>query len=676
MKKLLSWLTIFFTILSIAQKSKKDSILQLIQKNPSTEETVRNLNLLSTKYYKRQPDSSIILAQRSLRLAEELRYKDGIYSAKANIILARFRQGDFEDADVRLKELLQTGELDNYAQKSILFALGEVYFKKQILDSTLKYSLATLKASERSNDPPERLLVYHNNLSIDYAQKGYLDRAIFHNLSAIKLDGLLPEDLNRKTQLYINAGNMYRLVGGYKNALKYRQLAYETAKRLGVDRMIALAAVKLSESLLDVNKPQESKEKLDIASTYISGFSGQGEIIENFVYVTRAYYYKTIGDYDKAIDYYKKGMEVAEKAANKQDVLFISNNLAELQIELGLYNEAEKNLERALQIQTGVGDLISEKETYLLKARVDSIQGDIHSYVQSNWKYNQLKDSIASENTAKAIAQLEIEYETNLKDREIELLNLENENKETDQRRMRIIQISLATIVILLLILAFIMYKSNTSQKKSMVTIRRQNKENKLLVQETHHRVKNNLQIILSLLNVQASNLNSHPKLDMALAESRNRIKSLALIHEELYQHKTMSSVNSKFYFSRLIKNIMDSMVDSSGKINVVHNIEDAEIKMSIAVPMGLIINELLTNAVKYAFEGKESGTVNVTYSTNDGYHELIVGDDGVGFKDCSKKNYSFGLNLVEGLTKQYGGSFVIHPDKGETSFTVVLKEA
>lgn len=215
-----------------------------------------------------------------------------------------------------------------------------------------------------------------------------------------------------------------------------------------------------------------------------------------------------------------------------------------------------------------------------------------------------------------------------------------------------------------------------TKQKKAHYEIEKALEEKNILLKEIHHRVKNNLQIVSSLLNLQEDQLKEDSESLNVLRESKNRITSMAMIHEMLYQTGDMSAVNISKYINRLITNLFHSYHHED---NVVPAVDAGIIHLNIetAIPIGLIINELISNSLKYAFPGEMTGHITVKLISNSPNYELSIGDDGIGFpKDLDYKNIksSLGLKLVNALVKQLEGTIALDDTEG-TRFIIKFKE-
>ena len=194
-------------------------------------------------------------------------------------------------------------------------------------------------------------------------------------------------------------------------------------------------------------------------------------------------------------------------------------------------------------------------------------------------------------------------------------------------------------------------------------------KEKEVLLNEVHHRVKNNLAIISSLLQMQART-SPNNKLKGALAESEGRIQAMAMIHELLYQHEDFSQLNFGEYIEKLLQQVKGKQtIDKVIRTEV--NADPVFLDISTAVPCALIINELLTNAYKHAFQGLKQGNISISLKQNGKTLTLEVYDDGIGLPPNSGDE-TLGMSLIHGLAKQVGGRVRIRSEHG-TTFTITF---
>jgi PAS domain S-box-containing protein len=199
-------------------------------------------------------------------------------------------------------------------------------------------------------------------------------------------------------------------------------------------------------------------------------------------------------------------------------------------------------------------------------------------------------------------------------------------------------------------------------------------KEKEVLLQEIHHRVKNNMQIISSLLSLQANHTGSDEASEV-LKESRGRVKSMAMIHEKLYHSHNLSRLNIEEYINNLVRDILSSYSSTSSSITSTVDVENIYLNIDTALPMGLIVNELVSNSIKHAFPDG-TGNINVSLVRDKEQYILDISDNGVGLpKDIDPFNSnSLGLKLVNSLSIQLEGDLMVERE-GKTSFKLMFSE-
>lgn len=216
-----------------------------------------------------------------------------------------------------------------------------------------------------------------------------------------------------------------------------------------------------------------------------------------------------------------------------------------------------------------------------------------------------------------------------------------------------------------------------TEQKKMEEQLKTSLKEKEVLLKEIHHRVKNNLQIISSLLSLQSGYIEDDKALQV-FKNCRERVRTMGLVHEELYRSRSLSSIDFKEYINRLISHLLDSYSLNPGQVQLKMEIEEAFFDIGTTIPLGLILNELITNSLKHAFPDNKEGELYIYLgkSKDDKFDQtLVVGDTGVGLsKEIDfRKNNSFGMLLVNTLVKQLRGVISCETETG-TRFTVKFK--
>jgi two-component sensor histidine kinase len=294
--------------------------------------------------------------------------------------------------------------------------------------------------------------------------------------------------------------------------------------------------------------------------------------------------------------------------------------------------------------------------------------GNYKSALAFKQKAYNLRDSIASMESDAKMSEMLTKYETEKKEETI----ASQESIILQQSLIQNLVIGLAVLLFGLLILGYISFQSRAKKNRLLAS---KNAENELLLKEIHHRVKNNLEVVSGLLALQSSQIDDQSTKD-AMQESQNRVNSIGIVHQKLYQGTNLGAVEMKDYVLNLSESILDSF-GATGKVDLELAMEQLDLDIDTAVPLGLIINELITNAVKYAFPNKEHGKLTIKLERQkDNVLHLVVSDNGVG-KSGITYGTGFGGQLISLLTNQLNGTMTEENENGTTViFDFKLKKA
>jgi len=225
-------------------------------------------------------------------------------------------------------------------------------------------------------------------------------------------------------------------------------------------------------------------------------------------------------------------------------------------------------------------------------------------------------------------------------------------------------------LISLLSFFLFRLFKRVTSQKE---VITKALSEKDLLLREIHHRVKNNLQLVSSLLTLQGRGIDDETA-RQAINEGKSRVRSMALIHQDLYNKDNLTGIGVKVYLEKLTQELFDTYRIDKNRISLSMDVQDIELDVDVLVPLGLIINELITNSLKYAWKGDQTGKLSVSLVKSQGNHELIISDDGIGYDLSQVRDNSFGGTLITALTEQLEGTMKISSDGG-TEVSIIIPD-
>lgn len=333
----------------------------------------------------------------------------------------------------------------------------------------------------------------------------------------------------------------------------------------------------------------------------------------------------------------------------------------------GQYQKARECFEKHFTVPSyGQRTLVNNLGTYRSLIATDSALGDNAAAVEHYKKYAALLDSNFKVTKIRQAEELQVLYET--QEKEIQIAALHEQAKQTTLVK----NLTLAGIGAVIIIAA-LLYRQNRLRRNTNNIITGQNAQlqnlvadKEWLLKEIHHRVKNNLQIIMSLLNSQSVYVDDNAAL-MAINDSQRRVQAISLIHQKLYQSENTSSIEMPQYIDELISYLKDS-VDTGNRIVFEQDIESIQLDVAKAIPLGLIINEGIVNAIKYAFPDEQKGLVRISLK-QDGpdYLLLDIIDNGVGLPSDVQlsKQDSLGFSLMQGLTRQLDGIFTIQSDRG-----------
>ncbi|MCK4732507.1 MAG: PAS domain-containing protein, partial [Methanophagales archaeon] len=310
--------------------------------------------------------------------------------------------------------------------------------------------------------------------------------------------------------------------------------------------------------------------------------------------------------------------------------------------------ESSPDFQVALDKDGRIMDVNETFEKIISKSREDIIGVSIYEY-------------LPEEETEKAIAEIfekgkvrNIELTADIPGKEALLCNFSGTVFTTPEEELGI----------------YVTGRDITEQRRAEDQLKASLKEKEVLLQEIHHRVKNSLQVVSSLLNMQARAAKDKDVKDI-LSESRNRINTMALIHSQLYESENLSEINMKGFMDKLLVQLLQIHSVPDRKITPVFHALDCSLPISIAVPVGLIANEFLTNAFKHAFVNRKEGRIEVCLSASEkGAVNLTVSDDGIGLPEGFDINASktLGLHVVKVLVEdQLGGNLAVIRDKGTT---------
>ena len=371
------------------------------------------------------------------------------------------------------------------------------------------------------------------------------------------------------------------------------------------------------------------------------------------------------GDYPTAIKYLSIDIEQSED--DKLNKIFKMIHLTNAYI-------ANRDILNAKKYVRQIDQLIKDKEDKRMTIRASEMKSNYFTLTKQldsalfyTKQYNTLKEAqneIIRKNQAILLLS-NLEAEDRRKD--IVIINTKLEKERADKKVQQILLWASVIVIIMAAISLIILMLSNLQKSKSKELIEKKNNENELLLKELHHRVKNNLQVIYSLINLQKRRIDS-PELHQSLSMVQNRIKTMSLVHQNLHENENFKEVNLEAYVKTIADYLKLLYLNEDKEISIQLSVDESiELIMDRAITIGLLINEIMSNSMKYAFKGRKKGNISIDVQKIHNGFQMKISDDGIGFSMDQVNSKSLGMYLIENLVKQIQGKYELEQNEGTT---------
>lgn len=545
---------------------------------------------------------------------------------------------------------------------------GYLFYDKNMLNEAVQSFRKAQKLYVRIDDKKNQAECL-NNSAVILNTMGNNVEAIKSYHKAISIYESLNDSVG-KGYAYNNVSRIYRQQGDYEQAMKYISEALEISRATKDKNLESLALnskAGLEKVAGDTAQALKTYQRALSIRKEVQDSIGVASVLNNIGSI-----FKGARDYDKALDYFEQSRKIALAVGYQAGIGHTNNNIGEVYFELGNYPLAEDNGLKALNISEQY-DLLSLKlQSAELLMSVYKAKGEWKKAFDMQDLVLKAKDRIVNQET-KQIAQreamrYEFEKERALdKKEEEQYMRLQKEKDEREQ----IFYIALGLVVLLLIFMLFFVIQRLKSAREQNKLILKQSNERKLLLQEVHHRVKNNFQIVSSLLRLQSYSIEDD-SLRNSFDEAVSRINSMAIVHDIIYRQEKFSEIDAKDYLEKLIKTLQKT--SGNPDIDITIKTDQPKLKIETLIHLGIALNELVINSFKYAFNDmEEQPRIHITLNeAGTKKFELIYQDNGIGLnKELSKS--SFGMELIETLIEHLDGEVEIQNlDKWRT--TIILR--
>ena len=524
--------------------------------------------------------------------------------------------------------------------KSIPLQEQLIGYENDLTKSQLQKTYGKLeKAYLQTNDLESALAIRKKRLAKGFIVSSFDLYQDFELHELALKEFLLYEKDNSKQ--HANQYKYYRILG-----VLYLELENIDSARLYFKKGLALAQRNVSN--LNATKPNAIHL---YAQSSFQGFLGRCFMAE--------------GNFNKAIQLLE--LDISNSENDENNKIFKMIHLANCYIKINANSSAKKYIKE-------IEKLTKDKEDKRMFIRLSALKAKYfqlsNQYDSAYYYANQyiIQKDIQTESIRKFQAILllsNIEIDARKKDLIITKVNLD---KEKSEKKAQFAFLWATIIVAVMASVSLVILFINSVQKtRSRLLIEKKNEENEVLLKELHHRVKNNLQVIYSLINLQKRRLET-PELNQSLSMVQNRIKTMSLVHQNLHENESFKEVNLASYIKTITEYLLSLYLNEEKEISIQLNIDPSiEMPMDRSITIGLLMNEIISNSLKYAFKGRSAGIISIDIQRIQDGFQMKLSDDGLGFIPEEVQTKSLGMYLIKNLVKQIQGRYDIENFKGTT---------
>ncbi|PQA59390.1 hypothetical protein C5O19_06975 [Siphonobacter curvatus] len=518
-----------------------------------------------------------------------------------------------------------------------------------------------------------------------------LSRAYF-SFGMLEMDKSNPANAILYYQKALDISNRIKHVKKQTIMLDYIGFAYVSLKEYVTAENYFNKGLKLAEQIKDKEMIGQFNMELATVEDMRKNFSKalqynqkaleycEDEIKKSTILLNRAIIYKNAGQYEESEKTYQECLRLADKL--KMDYLrgYVYLNYPNTLIKLNRIDEAERYAQKALVWSKDKPEKYRfYVEIYDILTRIAEQRNEYKQALNFHKEWVIARDSVTNFDKRQELVDAETRFRTEEKELEIKRLDEENELKSRQFWWL----LGGMSILILLLIVAVVQYriirkgnqqleKTNRALSERNTIVSEQSEQLKNLMKELHHRVKNNLAIVSSLLRLQSTRLEDEGAV-RAVREGQQRVEAMSLIHQRLYESDNVTKVNMKEYIHDLVQGLFYAYGFKEENFDLEVDIVSVELDVEVAVPLGLIMNEIITNAFKHAFDQISKPSLSIILNETDQLHlEIKDNGPGIDMNAWKKPTGSFGKRLILLLSEQIGAILNVRNENG-TRFDLIM---
>ena len=518
----------------------------------------------------------------------------------------------------------------------------------------------------------KQLLLYYanaiNNFGIIQSEIGDLPKALEYYFISLGIREYVNDELGA-SEAYNNIGAVYSTLDNSKKSLENYEKSKVIAERINDNNLMAVVLSNIGilyKRTGKTDKALQCYERSLVIKKELNDITGYGITLGLIGEI-----YEDNGELKEALSFYTKSLAIFKDEKEIEGIATSLNRIASIYFKQNSINKAKEISLEAISLAKESGDEELIMNSSLLLSSIYEREKLWEKAFEIQKLHLKMRDRVKSIEVQRETAETQIKYDLSSQQQKIDFLSFKNKTQEVrlEENKISIILISIALVIVIILVLGY----RRSNKKKQLINelLERENETKKTILQEIHHRIKNNLQVVNSLLRMQASKTKDKD-IKAAFKETQSRVVSMAKLHEKMYESGDFKNLNSKEYISHLVKDIVENYTVET-EVILKFDIEEVIFDSKIMMPLSLIINEVITNSLKYAFNNQENPTITVKLKQfNASKNELYITDNGIGY-ETKKENKGLGTKLIESLTKQISGTIRINTNGG-TSVTIAFK--
>ncbi|AYL97591.1 tetratricopeptide repeat-containing sensor histidine kinase [Mucilaginibacter celer] len=517
-------------------------------------------------------------------------------------------------------------------------------------------------------------------------RKGDQSKELLYRLKVLDMLYATHSDAPDKYWTYISLAQLYNILGQFDKALFWVKKTVSSGEST-VSSTVYCSAIQFGVNSL------VSQNKLNETWVFLKKYAGRARKSPDagiFLNLAYGHYYEARKRFDIAENYYKKSLIAYDQfdKLHERKYLYAQEMYAvgHFYVTIGSFEKASRYLHAIEAYRSEIIPPVQQGKIQFELFKIDSASGHFITAIRHFELHKRITDSLFTASKVRQLNELQVKYEANQKEQQIRSLNSQALAQQAKLDKANIQRNStMAGIMVVIVISLILYYNYRIKQKNNKIIIRKNETisqkneqlqhlliEKDWLLKEVHHRVKNNLHTIICLMESQAAYLENDALKAMEIIQQR--IYTISLIHQKLYQSEDIKTIDMQSYIAEFVAYLADVWV-SNRHIKFCLDIAPMRLSTVQAIPIALIINEAVTNSIKYAFPKTVSGEIMISMKQNGKQVSLFVADNGIGINisPSDKKTSSLGMILMKGLSEDINAQLIIR-NEGGTKISVLFQ--